>query len=285
MLQSIEEFKADMIARDCSINTVKSYTSDLRKFMRWYFETTGEYPVMSLVGAIDIAEYKRYLLNKEQYPATINRAIISLSAYFAWAKLPDPTKEIKSLREMRKPPRILTRTEQQALMRAAQNAGSRDVAIITLLVHTGIRVSEAISLDIRDIYIRKRSGHLVVRHGKGNKRRVIPLNSTARNAVSEWIETRGAERGSLFPGRKGKDSRLTARAVEYMLQRLSQEARIDHVSPHMLRHTFCKSLIDAGEPLGAIALLAGHENLNTTARYTRPSKTDLEKGVQKIAWE
>lgn len=82
----------------------------------------------------------------------------------------------------------------------------------------------------------------------------------------------------------GKNGPMTKRAAERMFKKYYRLSGVD-VTPHRLRHTFCKMLIDAGESLDRVAMLAGHENLNTTARYTKPGREDLEMAVEKLAWE
>lgn len=77
---------------------------------------------------------------------------------------------------------------------------------------------------------------------------------------------------------------MASRTAERVLEKFSGMAELK-VTPHQLRHTFCKMLLDAGESIDRVAALAGHENLNTTARYTRPSSQDLERAVEKLAWE
>lgn len=72
-----------------------------------------------------------------------------------------------------------------------------------------------------------------------------------------------------------KNGPLSPRAVEHLLTKYAYAARLEGITPHTLRHTFCKSLIDAGESLDRVAVLAGHSNLNTTARYTQPTEKDL----------
>ncbi|MDI3535355.1 MAG: hypothetical protein PWQ82_1720 [Thermosediminibacterales bacterium] len=169
-------------------------------------------------------------------------------------------------------------------MRAVRKSRKeRDIAIIILLMHTGLRVYELCALNIDDVMIRERSGYIVVRSGKGNKYREVPLNLTARRVLKAWIEVRGSDPGPLFPGRGGRH--ITARSIEYMISRYAYDARLENVTPHVLRHTFCKSLVDAGESLDRVAVLAGHADLNTTAKYTRPTRKDLQNSVDKLAWE
>jgi integrase/recombinase XerC len=167
-------------------------------------------------------------------------------------------------------------------VRAAQKHGApRDRALLALLLHAGLRVSEAVNLKVRDVVIRERSGHVAVRRGKGEKYREVPLNATARKMIQEWLgDHPGGEH--LFPGRNGGP--VTPRAIQKRLKELGRLAGVE-VTPHRLRHTFCKMLVDAGESLDRVAVLAGHANLNTTARYTRPGMDDLERAVEKLAWD
>jgi integrase/recombinase XerC len=78
---------------------------------------------------------------------------------------------------------------------------------------------------------------------------------------------------------------MTIRNIEYMIEKYAYNARLEDITPHVLRHTFCKALVDAGESLDRVAELAGHSDLNVTARYTRPTRRDLQKSVNKLAWE
>ena len=213
--------------------------------------------------------------------------------YFTWALeekriQSNPTNGVNTIKEQPHAPKWLERQDLHALVRAVSDRkkpSKRDHAIIVLLVHTGLRVSEACRLDIEDLTIRDRSGLVRVRQGKGNKYREVPLNSTVRNALREWIGER--ESGPLFTSQK-KGGRLTARAVEQMISRYACAACLGEgvkVTPHVLRHTFCKGLIDNGVGIDQVAALAGHGNINTTARYTKPSRQDLQRAVDRMAWE
>jgi len=198
------------------------------------------------------------MLNRNQKPATINRALASLSTFFTWAveqghAAQNPVSGVKPVRETRAAPRALGRREQLALMRAVQKSGRvRDIALVTLLLHTGLRVSEVCALTLEDITLRERSGVVVVRSGKGSKWREVPLNATARKALKDWLAVRGEAPGPLFTSQKGGS--LSPRAVEYLLAKYSYDARLEGVTPHVLRHTFSKSLIDAGESLDRVAV-------------------------------
>lgn len=279
----VNSFLLYLKERDASPLTVRSYHGDLRKFMRWF-------PVASLesTGPLDIAEFKRHLQKKGQKPSTINRALAALSAFFEWAVengLIDnnPANNVKQVREVKPAPKSLSRRGQLFLMRSVHQRGkARDVAIITFLLHTGLRVSEMCRLTMNDIIIKERSGS-VTATGKGNKQRVVPLNATVRDALRKWINVRGNDPGPLLTSQKGGG--LSPRSVERLVKKYAYHAHLEEVTPHVLRHTFCKSLIDSGESIDRVALLAGHESLDTTARYTIPTQVDLQEAVEKLAWE
>jgi site-specific recombinase XerD len=281
--EKINDFIEYLRENDNAETTVQSYNSDLKKFIHWCPDASIE-----SIGPLDIAEFKRYLQKLGQKPATINRALTTLSTFFDWAVEQglienNPASNVKYLKEVDTAPKSLSRREQLALMRAVNKGGKiRDIAIITLLLHTGVRVSELCHLDTDDVVIKERSGSVTVT-GKGNKQRVIPLNVTVRSALTNWLKVRGNEPGPLFISQLG--GRISPRSVERIVKKYAYHAHLDGVTPHVLRHTFCKSLIDAGESIDRVALLAGHESLDTTARYTRPTQMDLQEAVEKLAWE
>ncbi|MFZ5898007.1 MAG: tyrosine-type recombinase/integrase [Bacillota bacterium] len=285
-MNPLSGFESYLRGRGLSRGTVDIYQGHVRRFLAWVEGTYGE-PDIAAVTPLDVADYRRYLLNGGRKSATVNNALDALGAFFAWARETgqveaDPTDGVRRAREEKGAPRWLTRREVGALVRAAQKYGSRrDQLLVILLLHTGLRVSEAVALRVDDVTIRERSGHVIVRRGKGDKYREVPLNVTARKAISDWL---AAHPGGpwLFPGRQ--DAPLTRRAAEKALASLGRLAGVD-VTPHRLRHTFCKLLLDAGVSLDHVAALAGHGNLNTTARYTRPGVDDLERAVERLAWE
>jgi site-specific recombinase XerD len=154
-----------------------------------------------------------------------------------------------------------------------------------LLLNTGLRVQELCNLTWKDVLITERKGTLTVRRGKGNKRRQVPLNADARKALENlgYAQKAGQE-GPVFQGQRGP---LTPRGVQSMLAAYTGilAGPGATLSPHVLRHTFCKNLVDAGVDLPRIATLAGHETLETTRRYCEPSAQDLENAVALIGEE
>ena len=258
------------------------------------------------VTPIDLAEWRRQRAAIAK-PATVNLEVDALRQFYRWAMgegvlTADPTTRLRHLPEGQVlAPKWLSRQDQHRLLRALQRSeqganterrrvlAARDAALISLMLHAGLRVSEAVGLDTSDVALSERRGAVTVRFGKGGKRREVPLNRDAREAVAKWLRSRGPGEGPLFPGDKG--GRLTARSTEAVVSRFAEAAGLS-VTPHQLRHTFCHELVERGKvPLDRVALLAGHTTasgrprVETTVRYTTPSQEELERAVQTIEWE
>jgi len=282
------EFSLFLEENERSPITIKNYLCDLRYFVKWFEVETGQIMTPDLITPIDLRQYKRYMNDiLSLKPQTINRRLSSLRSFLRWAVishlLPDdiPPSVPKPIPEVKKGPQWLDKNEQHALIRMLQRGrNQRDLAIVTLLLNTGLRVSELCDLLWSDIVITDRKGSLVVRSGKDGKRREVPLNKDARNALNSvgYAENEGVKE-IIFQGQRGK---MTARGIESMLKKYVGHTKLSGVTPHKLRHTFCKNLIDVGVSLEKVAMLAGHNNLETTILYCTPSQLDLEKAVALI---
>jgi len=284
----LDQFVTNARSRGLSENTVRSYVGHVRRFAEWYEQSSGPFDPAA-VTPLDVAEYRRWLQGGGSKPATVNLVLVALSRFFAWAAdvgacSLNPAVGVKRVPEQVPGPRWLDRKALGALMRAVMRYGTgRDRVLIMLLFHTGLRVSTACGLRVDDVEIRERSGRVRVSHGKGGKYREVPLNVTIRKVLKEYLESHHPGAEWLFLNRYGE--RLNERSAERAVRKYARLAGLDRVTVHTLRHTFCKMLVDAGESLDRVAALAGHSSLNTTARYTKPSFTDLEKAVARLAWE
>jgi site-specific recombinase XerD len=116
------------------------------------------------------------------------------------------------------------------------------------------------------------------------KQRAIPLNAEARQAVRDWLAVRPqSESDYLWVGVEGDGGDgLTGRSVQRMLQRYAQDAGLADLTPHVLRHTFAKNLVNKGVGLEKVASLLGHSSLNTTRIYVVPDERDLELAVETL---
>jgi integrase/recombinase XerD len=144
-----------------------------------------------------------------------------------------------------------------------------------LMVDSGIRVSELTALKVGD-YDRKR-GQLVIQHGKGDKKRVIYVGETARQAIWRYLATRG----SLLPGdplfATGDGRPMDRFSIQKMIHRAGQRAGVKNAYPHRFRHTFAINFLRNGGNLLALQDLLGHERLDTVKIYARLAEVDLEQ--------
>jgi integrase len=274
-------FGRHLVEQERSELTQRDYRADILAFTRWYQDTYEERPVPALIQADELRAWKAHLRDQQELlPNTINRKLAALRSFLAWCQAQGIAPEIPTPRSQRQqpgPPRWLTPQEQRALVRGIQRyAGLRDQAIVLTLLDTGIRIDEAADLQRRDLEINQRSGWLTVRHGKGRKRRRVPLGPRVRDALRQYLRTREDNLPAVFVGQRGP---LKVRALELILQKLNVPIGIPDLSPHKLRHTFLHDLAVRQVPLQVIADLAGHESLETTRRYVQPGQDELAAAV------
>lgn len=285
MQSLIERFQSFLaIERNASPHTRSAYRSDLEDFCRFL---AGTYNVSSAsqISEIDRNTLRRYLalLHSTHNKATINRKLSALRTFFLYLVREgiitvSPAASLSAPRIDRKLPSVLTVDEAGTLMEARPGGDElslRDRAIVELLYSCGLRISEAVGLNV---------GHLdfpqaLVRVlGKGRKERIIPVGSKALAALLDYLKQRGmpGDDEALFLNHRG--GRLTARSIERNLkQRLLDANIIRHATPHALRHTFATHLLDAGADLRSIQELLGHASLSTTQKYTQISIDHLLK--------
>jgi integrase/recombinase XerC len=181
-------------------------------------------------------------------------------------------------------PRWLSRKEQLGLLRAVrQGKNQRDLAIIQLMLGSGLRISETAALKVSDLELNDRSGWVHIRTGKGMKSRSIPLSVHVRKALQAYLRERSDEdEEDVFLGQRGP---LSEWGIHAIVKKYAYQARLEDVTAHTLRHSFAKNLVDSSTSLDQVATLLGHESLDTTRIYTQPSERDLEQAVQRAAGE
>jgi len=196
--------------------------------------------------------------------------------------------EIKPVKGEKLPSgRHIRRRELQKLFNACakdeSTAGRRDAAIIAVLYGGGLRRSEVVKLDRSD-YDRD-TGELRIRGGKGQRDRTAYVSNGTVDALAEWLEARGDDPGPLFwpsagRGRPHTNGRMTGQAVMLLLRKRAVEAKIAPLTPRDFRRTFIGDLLDDGADMSTVKDLAGHANVNTTARYDRRGEETKRKAAQ-----
>jgi len=306
----LDQFITHLRMQDRSRHTVDGYRRNVEWFFAWLQEQTGRDIPLGEVTTFDVQRYRNHLIDAGRKPATINRRIAALRAFFAWAVgaghiAASPATGIKFVRHERRAPKGLSKQQVYLLQRqaaarrqlaeaqAGQDADGqqvvtpavimarRDEAILSLLVYTGLRVSELVNLRVRDVVLNARSGKVCVYgKGRGKKYREVPLHAEARKALRAYLEVRPeSEDEHLFLGQRGA---LRERGVQFRLAEIGEEAGV-RVTPHVLRHTFATRLLrEAGVDLVTTSTLLGHESVATTAIYTQPTEADLEEAVERL---
>lgn len=298
MSPKFSEFAAYLQARKSAL-TVRGYLADLRAFAQWFEQVNGEPLTPAAVTPTDVRAYRRWLQRQGRKAATVNRRLAAVRAWLAWAVgegiiQSNPADEVQGVRETVPGLRWLDKRERYALQRAAERilqtarlryprrwvVYERDALLVLFLLNTGLRVGEVVRLAQPDLTLSERKGQVVVR-GKGNKQRLVPLNNAARKAIRRWLHIRkeaGLANGPLW----GTGEALTERTVQRAVARVAREAHLEDVTPHVLRHTFAKSLVDAGVGLEKVAALLGHSSIETTRRYVLPGEQELLQAVEAV---
>src|SRR5919199_2690296 len=287
----ITAFLVELRRVGMAAKTVATYATDCTMFARWFTESTGEPFRAASVTPSDILDYKAHLRTvQRRQAATVNRRLAALRKFFLWAQGTGriaelPTARVKGVPAAPRSPKSLAKREVDRLLREAEKAGNqRNLAIMQLLRHTGLRVGELCHLRLSDIRTSERKGSVLVRSGKGDKDRTVPLNHDVREALEAYMKVRPESADDhLFLGQRGEP--LQTDGVQLIVRKLARRAGLQGVTPHVLRHSFAKHVLDAGEDLATVSRLLGHERLETTAIYTEPTAADLEEAVAKLERE
>jgi len=236
-----------------------------------------------------VRDYRTHLIDTRQAkPASVNLTLAALDSFYRWVGLGPARIRRDDLPQAA--PRALTVEQTRRLLRAAERGalagtagGVRDRAVVTMLLFTGLRISELAALNHGDVAISARKGLVTVRRGKGDRYRQVPLNSGARDALDAWLGKRNALPGNDNPALllSLQGQRLSCRAIDLTVRRLAQHADLE-ASAHTLRHTYLTRLVRAGNDIVLVAELAGHAGLKTTRRYSLPSAADRQTAMDAL---
>ena len=267
------------VERGLSANTLAAYRNDLSALAK--FQCPKNKPAISW-GSVKERDIRNFLddLDKRGYSlATKSRKIASAKSFFNFLKSEgiihnNLMDEVRQPRSGQVLPKALSIEEVDLLLNFKSEKQStedlRDGVMVELMYAAGLRVSELVGLNVRDVDLDIGSVRTI---GKGYKERIIPIYETAVESISEYvtiirpIHSQSQKQEALFLNRRG--SRLTRQAVWLRLRKLAITVGIsDKITPHMLRHSFATHLLHGGASLRHVQELLGHSNIATTQIYT-----------------
>ena len=288
-------FSGFLVEQDLAAGTIKAMVFDIRKFSKWFASANQEPWDTERVTVRDVIDFREHLrTEKKQAASTINRNLSTIRKYFKWLFSKDtisvnPAMSVKEVKRQPLAPQGLTRAEVRKLLREVElRKDVRSKAVFSLILYTGARLSDVVSLELSDVMINDRSGTVFYRYGKGSKQRTVPLPLNARKALSEYVSTRpSVESQKVFIGERGA---LNSRGVQAIFEKYRALTGIDNLHCHVLRHTFSHNFLSSAEKGGAsgnlvqLASILGHESLNTTAIYTKNSVEQLADATDRLVY-
>ncbi len=292
-----------------SPNTIKEYNYDLNRFLKYlmyHLRLTNEknldnidihsmtLDTMNKVTLDDIHAYLFYLTNTfDSKPATRARKAASIRVFFKYLAQKgminqNPAMNLESPKLGKRMPKYLSLDDSKKLLEVASNTNDRnnerDFAIITLFLNCGIRLSELVGINIKDIVFSENKLNVI---GKGNKERTIYLNKACVNAINSYLAVRprtGIKSGSedaLFLSERLE--RISRRTVQYIVKQELLKAGLDtnKYSVHKLRHTAATLMYQYGNvDIRALQELLGHESISTTQIYTHVNNEQVRHAVE-----
>lgn len=277
----IKDYKRYLIIeRAMSQNTVASYCSDVEKFLKFYG---------GRIEDVSVADVEEYLQSREALSERSQaRVLSSLKSFFDWLVMDkvikdNPCDRVDAPKIGRYLPNVLSEEEVTALIDSVQLdtwQGVRDKAILEVLYGCGLRVSEAVALQISCVFLKEGFIRVI---GKGNKERLVPLGEMAVEAINAYLDVRpnpddAVSSDVLFLNRFGRS--LSRVSMFNMIKRQAVATGIrKEISPHTFRHSFATHLLEHGADLRVVQEMLGHESISTTEIYTHIDNSTWQKQI------
>ncbi len=274
--------------RRASVNTLDAYARDVARFLAFLTEYRGAPPDLAALESLATRDFRAYLAARDGAGigrSSLARELSSLRTLFAWLEREGlaANPALAALRTPKTPqtlPRPLSADEAlDAVRNAASLArtpwiGKRDTALLLLMYGAGLRIGEALGLNVADLPY---GGALKVT-GKGNKTRIVPVLPVIETAIADYLAAcpfKGTKDDPLFVGARGE--RLNPGVLQRQVRILRDALGLPPTAtPHALRHSFATHLLEAGGDLRTIQELLGHASLAATQRYTKVDAAKLK---------
>ena len=280
-VERFDDFLA--LEQGASVQTSRAYKLDIARFVAYASVKGAKSPID--VGARTLREYVYHLKDLGLSPASIRRNVSAVRTYFKFLLaeghvVRDPSERLETPKKWRTLPDVLAVDEIEKLLAAPsldEPLAFRDRAMLELAYGAGLRVSEWISLGVRDVMLQD---HLVRVFGKGGKERLVPIGRRAIGAIAIYLRElrpkleKGEGKGILFLNARGQPlSRMGAWKI--LRKYVDQVGITKPVSPHTLRHSFATHLLEGGADLRAVQEMLGHVDISTTQIYTHVDREYL----------
>ena len=272
------------LERRLSANTVEAYKRDIEEFSHYILRNYDVAP--ERVEQTMIERFMAWLYERNRSAASQARRLSGIKSFYNYLLLNDrieqlPTDNVENPRLDRTLPDVLTVAEIDAMLATfdmTTSKGCRDSAMVEVMYSCGLRVSELTSLKISDLFFGEGYIRIV---GKGDKQRLVPIGSVARDKIQLYMELRRPEKNSevtLFLNNRGKP--LTRVMVFTIIRQAAERAGITkQISPHTLRHSYATHLLEGGANVRQVQELLGHESISTTEVYTHLDRKHLRSVV------
>lgn len=279
--------------KDASDNTLKAYQADVQGFVSFMTVHKGEPQGLAPLARITVRDMRAWMASERgrgTSPRSLARALSAVKTFYRWLAPrndfePTAVLSTRAPKFQRKLPRPLTEDAAQDMLSNVELQSTepwiaaRDTAVLTLLYGCGLRISEALGLQGRDLPLAE-----VLRiSGKGGKERLVPVLPVARQAIEAYLRACPYEIGHDTPVFRGKrGGALNPRIIQKVVAQTRMQLGLpSSATPHAMRHSFATHLLNAGGDLRAIQELLGHASLSTTQAYTAVETSRLMEVYQK----
>ncbi len=270
--------------RNYSDLTIESYKESLSEFSK-FIEKEGNKVDWTAIQSGDIREWIVNLMDKRSAATTVNTRLSALRSFYRFLYLRgkinyNPTATITGPKKKKTLPKFVRESQMDKLLDQINfpdnYQGQRDHLILQTFYSTGIRLAELVGLNVNDVDF---SAHTLKVTGKRNKQRIIPLGPEIEHELRNYINRRATENknidNALFLNNGKRISRL--QVTKIVKNNLSLVTTAEHLSPHILRHSFATAMLNNGAEIEAVKELLGHASLGTTQIYTHTTFEELKK--------
>ena len=272
----LNKFISSKEIEGCSTRTLNYYKDNITKMLDTINLSIDEITTEILRNYL--ADYKS---NSKAGMVTIDNIRRTLSSFFTWLENEDyivksPVRRIHKVKTTRRVKETLTDENLEKLRDTCSNV--RDLAILELLISTGMRVGEITRLNISDMNFQERSCIVL---GKGNSEREVYFSAKSKMYIEKYLETRIDNNEALFVSLIKPYNRLGISGIEILIRNLGKEANINKVHPHKFRRTMATMAIDKGMPIEQVQKLLGHIKIDTTMEYAMVNQNNVKNSHRK----